>query len=47
MPDGDIKSREQLEDHYGQPKGHLSRKELPKLNQHSKHFISLSRKSVV
>ncbi|NNE85885.1 MAG: pyridoxamine 5'-phosphate oxidase family protein [Alphaproteobacteria bacterium] len=42
MPDGDIKSREQLEDYYGQPKGHLSRKELPKLNQHSKHFISLS-----
>jgi len=42
MPDGDIKSREQLEEYYGQPKGHLSRKELPKLNQHSKHFISLS-----
>ncbi len=47
MPDtlntsGDIATREQLEDHYGQPKGHLSRKELPKLNKHSKHFISLS-----
>ena len=37
-----ITTREQLEDHYGQPKGHLSRKELPKLNKHSKHFISLS-----
>ena len=42
MPDGDITTREALEAHYGQPKGHLSRKELPKLNQHSKHFIALS-----
>ena len=41
MPDGDITTREHLEDHYGQPQGHLSRKELPKLNQHSKHFIAL------
>ena len=42
MPDGDITTREALEDHYGQPKGHLSRKELPKLNEHSRHFIALS-----
>lgn len=42
MPDGNITTREQLEGHYGQPKGHLSRKELPKLNEHSRHFIALS-----
>lgn len=41
-PPLDISTREQLEKYYGQPRGHLSRKELPKLNQHSKHFISLS-----
>lgn len=41
MPDGEITNREQLEAHYGQPRGHLSRKELPKLNEHSKHFISI------
>ncbi|MCZ6588139.1 MAG: hypothetical protein O7B24_09385, partial [Alphaproteobacteria bacterium] len=41
-PNGRITTRDQLEGHYGQPKGHLSRKELPKLNDHSKHFISLS-----
>jgi len=41
-PQGRITTRDQLEEHYGQPKGHLSRKELPKLNDHSKHFISLS-----
>ena len=38
----DITTPEKLEEHYGQPKGHLSHKELPKLNKHSKHFISIS-----
>jgi len=42
MTECDITTREALEAHYGQPKGHLSRKELPKLNQHSRHFIELS-----
>ena len=42
MPDGEITTREQLESHYGQPRAHVGRKELPKLNQHSRHFISLS-----
>ncbi|MDH3737864.1 MAG: pyridoxamine 5'-phosphate oxidase family protein [Alphaproteobacteria bacterium] len=37
-----ITTREALEEHYGQPRGHLSRKELPRLNSHSKQFISLS-----
>ena len=37
-----INSIEKLQEHYGNPKGHLSQKELPKLNIHSKHFISIS-----
>ncbi len=38
----EITTREHLEVHYGQPKGHLNEKELPKLNKHSKHFITIS-----
>ena len=37
-----INSIEKLQEHYGNPKGHLSQKELPKLNIHSNHFISIS-----
>ncbi len=42
MPDGDITTREALEDHYGQPKGYLGEKEKPALSQHCKDFIALS-----
>ena len=38
----EITTREHLEEYYGQPKGHLNEKELPKLNKHSKHFIAIS-----
>ena len=42
MPDGDIKSVEELVEHYGAPRGHLSEKEKPALSDHCKNFIALS-----
>ena len=42
MPDGDIKSVEELVEHYGEPRGHLSEKEKPALSDHCKNFIALS-----
>jgi hypothetical protein len=32
MPDGIITTREALAAHYGEPKGHIGRKEMPRLN---------------
>lgn len=42
MPDGDIKTVEELVDHYGEPQGHLARKEKPELNHHCRRFLELS-----
>ena len=42
MPDGDIKSVEELVEHYGEPRGHLSEKEKPALSNHCRNFITLS-----
>lgn len=42
MPDGTITTREALAAHYGQPTGHIGRKEMPRLNSHCRHFIALS-----
>jgi PPOX class probable FMN-dependent enzyme len=42
MPDGDIKTVNELVDHYGEPKGHLAEKEKPELSQHCIRFLELS-----
>ncbi|MBO6782290.1 MAG: pyridoxamine 5'-phosphate oxidase family protein [Alphaproteobacteria bacterium] len=41
MPD-DIRTVEELVDHYGKPKGHLAEKEKPKLSDHCRRFLELS-----
>lgn len=42
MPDGDIKSVEELVEHYGEPQGYIGEKEKPALSEHCRHFIALS-----
>jgi uncharacterized protein len=42
MPDGDITTRDALKAHYGEPKGHIGSKELPRLTEHCRRFIALS-----
>ena len=42
MPDGEITTREALVTRYGEPKGHIGRKEMPRLNAHCRRFIELS-----
>ena len=42
MPDGDITSKEALAARYGEPKGYIGRKEMPRLNAHCRRFIELS-----
>lgn len=42
MPDGDITTHEALVAHYGEPSGHIGRKEMPRLNEHCRRFIELS-----
>jgi len=41
MPD-DIKTVDELVDHYGEPKGHLAEKEKPALSVHCRRFLELS-----
>jgi len=41
MPD-DIKTVEELVDHYGQPQGHLAEKEKPELSPHCLRFLKMS-----
>lgn len=42
MPDGDIKTVEELESHYGEPQGYIGHKEKPALSAHCRRFIALS-----
>ena len=42
MPDGSITTREALVARSGEPKGHIGRKEMPRLNAHCRRFIELS-----
>ncbi len=42
MPDGDIKSVDELVAHYGEPQGYIGEKEKPELSDHCKNFINLS-----
>jgi PPOX class probable FMN-dependent enzyme len=42
MPDGDIKTVEELVEHYGAPQGYIGHKEKPALSEHCKAFIALS-----
>jgi PPOX class probable FMN-dependent enzyme len=42
MPDGDIKTVDELVARYGEPQGYIGHKEKPALSEHCRHFLSLS-----